>query len=317
MILSANKDQIFQGIAPTFVGAFSDSAGRRPAYLLCFVVYIAANVGLAVQRNYAALLILRMLQSGGSSGTVAITNAVAADIITSVERGSYIGFASVASILVPSLAPVIGGLLSQYSGWPWIFWFLVIFAVGFFVPFLVFFPETCKKVVGNGSIPPPPLDQSLPNYLIERSQKRAGNVAAFEKRDELARGRKLRFPNPKDTLRIIFTKTAGLILLSNGLLFACYYLISASLPSQFAGHYGLSDLQISLIFLPLGVGSLFSAITTGYIVDWNYRRHARQLGMSIVYTRQMDWSNFPIERVRLEIAPPLLYVGAAAIIAYG
>src|ERR1700712_3433937 len=108
-----------------------------------------------------------MLQSTGSSGTVAIANAVAADIVTSAERGSYIGYASVASILAPSLAPVIGGLLSQYAGWPWIFWFLVIFAVGFFVPFLIFFPETCRKVVGNGSIPPPPLNQSLPNYLIE------------------------------------------------------------------------------------------------------------------------------------------------------
>lgn len=285
--------------------------------MLCIVVYIGANIGLAVQRHYAALLVLRMLQSSGSSGTVAIASAVAADIVTSAERGSYIGYASVTSILAPSLAPVIGGLLSQYAGWPWIFWFLVIFAAGYFVPFLIFFPETCRKVVGNGSIPPPPLNQSLPNYIIEQRQKKAGNMAAFQKRDELARGRKVCFPNPMDTLRIIFTKTAGLILLSNGLLFACYYLITASLPSQFAAHYGLSDLQISLIFLPLGVGSIVSAITTGYIVDWNYRRHAHRMGMPVVYNRQMDLSNFPIERVRLEIALPLLYIGATAIVAYG
>lgn len=38
--------------------------------------------------------------------------------------------------------------------------------------------------------------------------------------------------------------------------------------------------------------------------------------MPVEYNRQMDLSNFPIERARLEIALPLLYVGAAAIIVY-
>lgn len=28
---------------------FSDNAGRRPAYIMCFVIYIAANIGLALQ----------------------------------------------------------------------------------------------------------------------------------------------------------------------------------------------------------------------------------------------------------------------------
>lgn len=257
------------------------------------------------------------MQSSGSSGTVALANAVAADLVTSAERGSYIGYASVASILAPSLAPVIGGLLSEYLGPSWIFWFLVIFAAAFFVPFLLFFPETCRKIVGNGSIPPPELNHSLPSYLRERKLKKQGVIAGLEKRDELAKHRHLRFPNPLSTLKIIFTKGAGLILLSNAILFSCYYMVSASLPSQFALHYGLNDVQISLIFLPLGVGSLLSAFTTGFFVDWNYRRHAKRLGLPIEKDKQQDLSYFPIERARLEVALPLLLLGAAAIVAYG
>ena len=83
---------MLQGLSPLFVAGFADSAGRRPAYLICFVIYIAANVGLAIQNRYAALLELRCVQSAGSSASGALANAVIADISTHAERGSYIGY---------------------------------------------------------------------------------------------------------------------------------------------------------------------------------------------------------------------------------
>jgi multidrug resistance protein len=300
-----------------FLGSFSDSSGRRPAYFLCFFIWLAANIGLATQNNYVALLILRCLQSSGSSGTVALANAVAADIITSSRRGEFIGYTSVGAILAPSLAPVLGGLLSQYLGWRWIFWFLCIFGVAFFTPFFLFFPETNRKIVDDGSIPPPPLNHSLISFLKERRLKAEGRQDMFEERDRRSKERHIHFPNPLSTLRIIFDKTAGLALLGNGILFSCYYAVTSSLPSQFHNHYGLNDLQISLIFLPFGVGSLLSALTIGKIIDWNYARHAKRLGFSIDRKKQADLSDFPIERVRLEVAIPSIFVGAAGLLCYG
>ncbi|KAI9039371.1 putative MFS transporter [Aspergillus affinis] len=38
---------IFQGIAPSFTGSLSDAYGRRPAYIICFTIYVGANIGLA------------------------------------------------------------------------------------------------------------------------------------------------------------------------------------------------------------------------------------------------------------------------------
>lgn len=37
-------------------------------YLLMFALMVGANVGIALQQAYAALLVLRMVQSAGSSG---------------------------------------------------------------------------------------------------------------------------------------------------------------------------------------------------------------------------------------------------------
>lgn len=60
---------IVAGIAPAFMGDMADQTGRRPIYILTFSLYFGANIGLAVQKSYAALLVLRMVQSAGSSGS--------------------------------------------------------------------------------------------------------------------------------------------------------------------------------------------------------------------------------------------------------
>jgi MFS family permease len=86
------------------MGNLSDTAGRRPVYVLCFGIYLFANIGLAIQRNYWVLLGFRALQSTGISATIALSNAVAADTVTSAERGTYLGIASLGTILGPALA---------------------------------------------------------------------------------------------------------------------------------------------------------------------------------------------------------------------
>ena len=89
--LTLTSYMIFQGLAPTIFGDLADMAGRRPAYILAFTIYLGANIGLALQNSYAALFILRCMQSTGSSGAIALGYGVVADISPSSERGKYMG----------------------------------------------------------------------------------------------------------------------------------------------------------------------------------------------------------------------------------
>ncbi|MCJ1355498.1 MAG: hypothetical protein MMC33_005490 [Icmadophila ericetorum] len=308
---------IFQGLAPTVIGGISDGAGRRPSYIICFVIYLGANIGLALQNEYVALAILRCLQSAGSSSTVALANAVVADITTTAERGIYIGIASAGAFLGPSFGPIIGGLLSHYLGWRSIFWFLTIFAGIFFIPLLFAFPETCRKVVNDGSIYPPKWNMSLLTYVHQhrKGRTREGTHPSDEKGSTTTYP--IKVPNPLRILAIIFEKEIGLVLTCTAIIFAAYFAISSSVPSQFGDIYDFNDIQIGLCFIPIGIGSLLAAFTQGKMVDLNYRRHAKRLNLPVVKSRQQDLTNFPIESARLEVAVPMLFIDAAATIAYG
>ncbi len=68
--LTITSYQVVSGVAPSIIGDMADQTGRRPVYIAAFAVYTGANLGLALQSSYPALLVLRMIQSAGSSGMI-------------------------------------------------------------------------------------------------------------------------------------------------------------------------------------------------------------------------------------------------------
>jgi MFS family permease len=80
--LTITSYMVVSGVMPSLLSDIADTFGRRPIYIAAFVTYLAANIGLAVQRSYYALLLLRMLQSAGSSGRGVYT----VFVLTSITR---------------------------------------------------------------------------------------------------------------------------------------------------------------------------------------------------------------------------------------
>ncbi|KAF4837458.1 Itaconate transport protein [Colletotrichum siamense] len=322
MNLTLTTYMIFQGIVPMFIGSLADNSGRRPAYVICFVVYIAANIGLALSQNYASLLVVRCLQSAGSSSTVALASAVVADFVTSAERGQYIGITVVPIVLAPALGPVLGGILTQFLGWRAIFWFLAILSGVFFIALLLFFPETCRRIVDDGSVRPPRLYrtgyQLLKDYF--RSKRTHGDEMTRTTTGGTSNTARpsLSFKiNPFASLMLLFHKEMGLLLGFSAIVFAGFYAIAASMPTQFAQLYGFDSLKVGLMYLPLAGGSVVAGFVVGPLINWNYRRHCRRLGIPYDKSRQQDLSEFPIEKARLEIGLPLLFFSSILLLIWG
>lgn len=207
------------------------------------------------------------------------------------------GFTSLGNILAPSIGPILGGVLSKYLGWEAIFWFLAIAAGTFFVPLLLFFPETCRGIVGNGSIPTVGWNLAIWSYFQ--------TTTAVSPQGPTLPRRRVNISNPWSTLRLLSHRPVGLVLLANGVVFSSYYAVTAGIPALFHRIYNLDDLEIGLCFIPAGLGSLLSATANGVLVDWNYRRTRRNAGQTVHKNQKQDIIEFPIEQARLQIGLPM------------
>lgn len=129
-------------------------------------------------------------------------------------------------------------LISQYLDWHWIFWFLLIFAGVFLVLLLLFLPETCRKAVGDESVPPPILNASV----TYRRRKQNGVVVDPEKISEVRKNYALRFPSPIPKLRVVLDLETSVILVTAGLMFACFYAVMTRATTSFYNIYHLNDI---------------------------------------------------------------------------
>ena len=207
--------------------------------------------------------------------------------------------------------------------------------MAFLVPFVILFPETgtclplgkvtrlttnlARTAVGNGSIPPQGWNMSLINYLALRRARKANPSNGLSRtlsRNSVQRPRRKPF-NPLASVQLLADLETATLLLYNAFLFAGFYDVTASLPSLYAEIYGINTLQIGLCYLPFGVGCCCAALSNGQLLDRNFRRWARMLNIEIKKGRQMDLRDFPIEKVRLQIALPMLYVSCAILLIYG
>jgi hypothetical protein len=226
---------------------------------------------------------------------------------------------------------------AQFLGWRAIFWFLTILAVAFLVPFVILFPETgtpdpipslkmpplttnpARTAVGNGSIPPRGWNMSLINYLALRRARKShpsSDLTRTQSRDSVERPPRKPF-NPLASVQLLADPETLILLLYNAFLFAGFYDITASLPSLYAQIYHFNSLQIGLCYLPFGVGCCCAALSNGQLLDRNFHRWARKLNVEIKKGRQTELRNFPIEKVRLQIAFPMLYISCILMLIYG
>lgn len=256
--LTITTYMILQGLAPTVMGTFGDTTGRRPAYIVTFAIYFAANIGLATQRSYVALLVLRALQSAGSSGTVALGYGVIADVCTPAERGKYLGPVAAGIMIAPAIGPTIGGLLAQFLGWRSIFWFLAIICGLYLTIYTAFMPETARKVVGDGSIVPTDWWVMSPAQVYRARKEMQKAIAEGRKGEldemrnkalELAKKRKFRFPNPLTSVLILRNKDAAIIITFIAVGMTALLDMLASMPILFGEVYGFNSLKVGFCYM--------------------------------------------------------------------
>lgn len=120
-------------------GKLADSYGRRRVYTLGLGGMFITTIAAALSPTVPVLLLFRTLQGMSTALIFSTGMALLVSCYPAKMRGKAIGLSAAATYLGLSLGPSLGGIITEYLGWPVIFYAT---AVGTAIAYLLIMPIT-------------------------------------------------------------------------------------------------------------------------------------------------------------------------------
>ena len=102
-------------------GWLTDRFGARHIFMTALVVFTVASVGCALATSLPMLVGTRVLQGVGGAMMVPVGRLVVIRTTAKTELVRAIAYLTWPALLAPLVAPALGGFLSTYASWRWIF----------------------------------------------------------------------------------------------------------------------------------------------------------------------------------------------------
>jgi MFS family permease len=107
----------------------ADRQGRRPIYIACVAVFAVGSALAIAAPSFSVFLIARAIQAAGAGGIFPVATAAIADRIPLERRGAALGLVAATWGLAAVIGPVVGGLVTHYISWHWVFAFNIPLAI--------------------------------------------------------------------------------------------------------------------------------------------------------------------------------------------
>lgn len=129
-------------LAQLAYGPLSDRFGRRRPLFFGLSLYAASSLGAALAPSITMLAAMRGLQAVGGAAGMVVTRAVIRDLYSGPAAASALSTLILIMGAAPILAPILGGVVLDVSGWRAIFVFLATCGVLGVVGVAAILPET-------------------------------------------------------------------------------------------------------------------------------------------------------------------------------
>ncbi|MGQ0484901.1 MAG: multidrug effflux MFS transporter [Hyphomicrobiales bacterium] len=138
-------------VCQLFYGPLSDRHGRRPLLLGGMSLFAIASLLAAIAPTIELLIAARLIQALGGAAGIVLARAMVRDVYDRDKSASVISYITMAFVLAPMVAPVLGGFLDTFAGWRASFWLLSILGALVLAAAWMSLPETHVNRAAPGS----------------------------------------------------------------------------------------------------------------------------------------------------------------------
>jgi EmrB/QacA subfamily drug resistance transporter len=110
-------------------GRLSDLYGRRSTYLTGLAVFLIGSALSGLSGSMLELILFRMLQGLGAGSLITIGMTIVGDLFRLERRAKMQGYISGVWGVASLVGPLLGGLLTDYVSWRWVFYINVPFGI--------------------------------------------------------------------------------------------------------------------------------------------------------------------------------------------
>jgi DHA1 family bicyclomycin/chloramphenicol resistance-like MFS transporter len=128
--------------AQLMLGSLSDRFGRRPVILAGIALTAVTSFAAMAATSTAMLIAARSAQAFGASAGMVVGRAMIRDLYDRDRAAAMMGLVTMTTVVVPMLAPLVGGILDTAFGWRAIFAFLGAMAMIVLIWAALALPET-------------------------------------------------------------------------------------------------------------------------------------------------------------------------------
>jgi EmrB/QacA subfamily drug resistance transporter len=103
-------------------GKVSDMFGRRPVFQFAIVVFLIGSALSGLSQNMNELIAFRFVQGLGAGGLITLAMTIIGDVVPPRQRGRYQGYMGGVFALASVIGPLLGGFFVDNLSWRWVFY---------------------------------------------------------------------------------------------------------------------------------------------------------------------------------------------------
>jgi len=153
--LSATRDQITWVLTSYIVatavmtpvtGWITGRFGRKRVILWSVILFTGTSMMCGMAQSLSEIVVFRLLQGLAGAALIPLSQSILLDTYPRARHGSAMALWGMGIMTGPILGPTLGGVLTEYANWHWVFFMNL--PVGILASILIasFLPETIKRV---------------------------------------------------------------------------------------------------------------------------------------------------------------------------